>query len=118
MPAPIRPAEEPSADELSSGTARQVSRVASRRASGCDSAAPARATDLAGLPPAYVDVCEFDPLRDEGLGYAQRLIQAGVHTELHLYPGTFHGSSMIAAATVSRRMTSDANEAVRRLLRA
>jgi len=81
-------------------------------------AAPARATDLAGLPPAYVDVCEFDPLRDEGIGYAQRLIQAGVHTELHLYPGTFHGSSMIAAAAVSRRMTSDANEAVRRLLRA
>lgn len=81
-------------------------------------AAPARATDLAGLPPSYIDVCEFDPLRDEGIGYAQRLSQAGVHTELHLYPGTFHGSSMIAGAAVSRRMTSDANEAVRRLLRA
>ncbi len=81
-------------------------------------AAPARATDLTGLPPAYVDVCEFDPLRDEGIGYAQRLIQAGVHTELHLYPGTFHGSSMIAGAALSRRMSGDANEAVRRLLRA
>jgi acetyl esterase/lipase len=80
-------------------------------------AAPARATDLSGLPPAYVDVCEFDPLRDEGLEYAQRLVQAGVHAEVHLYPGTFHGSSMIAGAAVAQRMSRDANEAVRRLLR-
>jgi acetyl esterase/lipase len=81
-------------------------------------AAPSRATDLTGLPPAYIDVCEFDPLRDEGIEYAQRLVQAGVHTEVHLYPGTFHGSSMITGATVAQRMFTDANEAVRRLLRA
>jgi acetyl esterase len=80
-------------------------------------AAPSRAADLTGLPPAYVDVCEFDPLRDEGIEYAQRLVQAGVHAEAHLYPGTFHGSSMIAGAAVSQRMSKDANEAVRRLLR-
>jgi acetyl esterase len=79
-------------------------------------AAPARAADLAGLPPAYVDVCEFDPLRDEGIEYAQRLVQAGVHAELHLYPGTFHGSSMIPGAAVAGRMFSDANKAVGRLL--
>jgi acetyl esterase/lipase len=81
-------------------------------------AAPARADDLSGLPPAYVDVCEFDPLRDEGISYAQRLVQAGVHTELHLYPGTFHGSSLIAGAAVAQRMSADATEAIRRLLRA
>jgi acetyl esterase/lipase len=81
-------------------------------------AAPARAADLAGLPPAYVDVCEFDPLRDEGINYAQRLVQAGVHAELHLYPGTFHGSSLIAGAAVSQRMSHDASEAIRRLLNA
>jgi acetyl esterase len=80
-------------------------------------AAPARAADLAGLPPAYIDVCEFDPLRDEGIGYAQRLVQAGVHAELHLYPGTFHGSSMVPGVAVARRMFDDASEAVRRLLR-
>ncbi|MDX3229929.1 alpha/beta hydrolase [Streptomyces sp. ME19-01-6] len=56
-------------------------------------AAPARVADLSGLPPAFVYVCEFDPLRDEGMSYAQRLVQAGVTTELHLYPGTFHGSA-------------------------
>jgi acetyl esterase/lipase len=79
-------------------------------------AAPARAEDLTGLPPTYVDVCEFDPLRDEGIGYAQRLVLAGVPVELHLYPGTFHGSSMIAGAAVAQRMSRDASEAIRRLL--
>ena len=59
-------------------------------------AAPSRAADLGSLPPAYVSVAQFDPLRDEGIDYAQRLVQAGVSTELHLFPGTFHGS--VAAA--------------------
>jgi acetyl esterase len=81
-------------------------------------AAPARATDLAGLPPSYVAVCEFDPLRDEGIAYAQRLAQAGVPVELHLYPGTFHGSSRIAGAAVTQRMSRDSLEAIHRLLRA
>lgn len=79
-------------------------------------AAPARADDLSGLPPTYVDVCEFDSLRDEGIAYAQRLVQAGVPVELHLYPGTFHGSSLVADAAVSRRMAGEAAAAIRRLL--
>jgi acetyl esterase/lipase len=79
-------------------------------------AAPARAADLAGLPPAYVSVCEFDPLRDEGITYAHRLVQAGVHTELHLYPGTFHGSTQFEDAEVSRRMQGDELRALRRAL--
>ena len=70
-------------------------------------AAPARAADLTGLPPSYVAVCEFDPLRDEGIEYAQRLVQAGVPVELHLYPGTFHGSSRITSAAISQRMSRD-----------
>ncbi len=78
-------------------------------------AAPARAADLAGLPPAYVVTCEFDPLRDEGIEYAQRLIQAGVATELHHYPGTFHGSSGAGAGTaISTRMVNDRLDALRR----
>ncbi|WP_069768262.1 alpha/beta hydrolase [Streptomyces sp. LUP30] len=75
-------------------------------------AAPARADDLRGLPPAFVMVCEFDPLRDEGIGYAHRLIQAGVRTELRHYPGTFHGSVAIDAE-ISRRMIADQVHALR-----
>jgi acetyl esterase len=78
-------------------------------------AAPARATDLSGLPPAYVVTCEFDPLRDEGIEYAQRLMQAGVSTELHHYPGTFHGSCAAAMGTaISRRMIDDRTSALAR----
>jgi acetyl esterase/lipase len=82
-------------------------------------AAPARATaaDLAGLPPAYISVMEFDPLRDEGIDYARALISAGVTVELHLFPGTFHGSNMIAYAEVSQRETAEALAVLARALR-
>lgn len=66
-------------------------------------AAPARATDLTGLPPAYISVMHFDPLRDEGIAYALALLNAGVTVELHLFPGTFHGSNVFADAAISRR---------------
>jgi acetyl esterase len=81
-------------------------------------AAPARADDLSGLPPAYVMTCEFDPLRDEGIQYAQRLMQAGVATELHHYPGTFHGSCAAGAGTaISDRMVDDRTAALARAFR-
>jgi acetyl esterase len=77
-------------------------------------AAPARALDLAGLPPAHIVTAEFDPLRDEGIAYAQRLLAAGVSASLTSYAGTFHGSSMFADAQVSRRILRDTIEALRR----
>jgi acetyl esterase/lipase len=79
-------------------------------------AAPARAKDLSGLPPAYVSTMEFDPLRDEGIEYATRLLQAGVQVELHSYPGTFHGSALIVTADVSRRSIADSLAALQRAL--
>lgn len=70
-------------------------------------AAPARATDLAGLPPAYIAVMEFDPMRDEGIAYAQALLAADVPVELHLFPGTFHGSVLVTHAAVSQRENAE-----------
>ena len=83
---------------------------------GLQYAAPSRAEDLTGLPPAYVATCEFDPLRDEGLIYAQRLLASGVSTEVHHYPGTFHGCSMVRGAAVTQRMEADKLAALRRAL--
>jgi len=79
-------------------------------------AAPARAGDLSGLPPAYIATAEFDPNRDEAIGYAQRLLQAGVPVELHQWPGTFHGSQAILSAEVSRRQIAELGTALRRAL--
>lgn len=69
-------------------------------------AAPSRATDFTELPPAYVSAQAFDPLRDEGIAYAQALLAAGVPVELHLFPGTFHGS-LSFPAQVSKRETRE-----------
>ena len=77
-------------------------------------AAPARAEDLSGLPPTYVAVMQYDPLRDNGLEYATRLLQAGGLVELHCFPGTFHGSGMLTSASVSRRQRAELVEVLRR----
>ena len=52
---------------------------------------PLLATDFAGLPPAFVLTAGYDPLRDEGRAYADRLIEAGIKTTYVNYPGTIHG---------------------------
>jgi len=71
-------------------------------------AAPARADDLHGLPRAYVLTCQLDPLRDEGLDYARRLMLAGVDTELHHFAGAIHGfDSLAPRATVTARAFAD-----------
>jgi acetyl esterase/lipase len=67
-------------------------------------AAPARATDLSGLPPAFVDVGEIETFRDECIDYAQRLMMAGVSTELHVYRGAVHGFDLMAADSIVARV--------------
>jgi len=52
---------------------------------------PLLAKNFTGLPPAFVLTAGFDPLRDEGRAYAERLIDAGVKTTYVNYPGTVHG---------------------------
>lgn len=79
-------------------------------------AAPARATDLTGLPPAYVSVMHFDPLRDEGIAYAMALLAAGVTVELHLFPGTFHGSALVRHAVISQRERAEMLAVLRQAL--
>jgi acetyl esterase/lipase len=79
-------------------------------------AAPARAADLSGLPPAYIATSEFDPLRDEGICFALNLLEAGVPVELHQWPRTFHGSQAILSAAVSQRQIGELTDALRRAL--
>ena len=69
-------------------------------------AAPARADELGGLPPAYVMTAELDPLRDEGIEYAVRLLHAGVSVELHQFAGAFHGFDLLPTA-ISRRAADE-----------
>jgi acetyl esterase len=54
-------------------------------------AVPARCGELADLPNAFISCSELDPLRDEAVDYALRLLWSGVATELHVFPGTCHG---------------------------
>jgi acetyl esterase/lipase len=80
-------------------------------------AAAARAEDLSGLPPAYMSVGTLDLFIEEDLEYARRLIRAGVPTELHVYPGAYHGYQMIPTAWISRAEEHNSVEALRRALR-
>ena len=85
----------------------------------CAYVAPCRAdsAQLTGLPPALIAIMHFDPLRDEGIAYAQALLAtAGVDAELHVYPGTFHGAVMVEHAAVIQRAAQDATRALREVL--
>ena len=59
-------------------------------------AAPARATDLSGLPPTYLPVGDLDLFLDENIAYAQKLTRSGIPTHFHVFPGAYHGFNAFA----------------------
>ncbi|WP_425826856.1 alpha/beta hydrolase [Streptomyces fractus] len=98
---------------------RSMTRVAARRGGPDVSAyaAPARATDLTGLPRTYIDVGSAESFRDEALQYAGRLSAAGVSVDFHMWGGTSHGFDLISAHTpLSRASLATRDEFIRRAL--
>ena len=85
---------------------------------GSDPAAvPARARDLSGLPPTMIQVGELDLFRDEDIAFASRLLQAGIPTELHVYPGAYHGFELNCPdSTVGAQALADRDRALVRAL--
>ena len=78
-------------------------------------AVPARVADLSRLPPAFIGVGALDLFMAEDVDYAERLIAAGVSTELVVVPGAFHGFNGIApGARVSQRFNADVDAALAR----
>ncbi len=68
-------------------------------------AAASRASDLAGLPPTYICVGSEDLFRDENIEYGRRLLEAGVPTELAVFPGLYHGGDLfVPQAKTSQRL--------------
>ncbi len=79
-------------------------------------AAAARATDLAGLPPAFISTGSLDLFMEEDMEYARRLLRAGVPTEFHVFPGGFHGFDIMPTARVSQTARETSLAALRRFL--
>ena len=80
-------------------------------------AAPARATDLTGLPPAFLDVGSAECLRDEVLAYASRIWQAGGKAELHVWPGGIHAFDReVPEARISKAAVAARHNWLERLL--
>jgi triacylglycerol lipase len=76
-------------------------------------AAAARAEDVTRLPPTFIAVGDLDLFLDEDVAYALRLMRAAVPTELHVYPGAFHGFLDIETADIARRHRRDIGDALR-----
>lgn len=79
-------------------------------------AAPLHRSDFSGLPPAFVEVAEFDPLRDEGIAYARALEAAGVPVELRVIEGGIHGYDLVPGSAVAAEALAKRIDAIRRFV--
>lgn len=79
-------------------------------------AAPARATSLAGLPPAFLSVGALDLFLEETLEYGRLLSRAGVAVELHVWPGAIHGFDFLPDADVAKTARAASWAALKRAL--
>lgn len=79
-------------------------------------AAAARADDLTGLPGTFISVGALDLFAEEDIDFARRLMRAGVPTELHVYPGAYHGFDIVSEAAVTRKAHQNSISALRRAL--
>jgi acetyl esterase/lipase len=78
-------------------------------------AAPTRAEDLTGLPPAFIDVGTVDLFRDEDIAFAQRLMQTGIPTQLNINDGAYHASERFAPdSALARRIWAARLDALKR----
>lgn len=80
-------------------------------------AAPSRATDLKGLPAAYLCVGALDLFLEEDMDYAARLMAAGVPVELQVYPGAYHAFEMVFESDVAVRAEADRRRALAKAFR-
>jgi triacylglycerol lipase len=79
-------------------------------------AAPARATDLAGLPRTFILTGALDLFLEEDMDYARRLTRAGVPVELHVYPGGVHAFDFVPGLPISEQARRDSRESLRAAL--
>lgn len=79
--------------------------------------APARATDLYGMPQTFIDAGDCEVFRDEAVAFASQLWKCGVQCELHVWPGAYHGFDALSFYTLLSQDAINAKKAwVRRVL--
>lgn len=119
---PSAPVDNPTIGEL--GWTRAVNRFAWRALRGSDPIpsereghySPSLASDLRGLPPAFVAVGSVDLFMEEDVDYAMRLSRAGVPVEMHVYQGGIHGFDLFPGST-TERFSAELRAGIARLLR-
>lgn len=86
-------------------------------AAGDAYAAPARADRLVGLPRSYILAAECDPLRDEAVDFARRMLDAGIPVDLRVWASTFHVFDQLAPeSTLAQAALEDQLQFLRRYL--